>query len=48
MADLVKTADLNRTFSKGDITNWSNIVFKITESINDTIPRYRIDDVPEK
>ena len=36
--DLVRTADLKKTFSKGDMTNWSYQLYKITEIINDTIP----------
>ena len=36
--DLVRFADLKRTFSKGDTTNWSYKLYKITETINDTIP----------
>ena len=36
--DLVRTADLQRTFSKSDTTNWCYILYKITEIINDTIP----------
>ena len=46
--DLVRTADLRRTFSKGDITNWSYKIYKITEIINDTIPSYRLDNLPER
>ena len=46
--DLVRTADLKKTFSKGDTTNWSYILYKITEIINDTIPSYRIDNLPER
>ena len=38
MNDLVRTADLKRTFSKGDTTNWSYKLYKITEVINDIIP----------
>ena len=45
--DLVRTADLKRTFSKGDTTNWSYKLYKITEIINDTIPSYKIDNLPE-
>ena len=41
--DLVRTADLKKTFSKGDTTNWSNKLYKITEIINDTIPSYRVE-----
>ena len=36
--DLVRTADLKKTFSKSDTTNWSYKLYKITEFINDTIP----------
>ena len=46
--DLVRTADLKRTFSKGDTTNWSYKLYKITEIINDTIPSYKIDNLPER
>ena len=45
---LVRTADLKRTFSKGDTTNWSYKLYKITEIINDTIPSYKIDNLPER
>ena len=38
IGDLVRTADLKKTFSKGDTTNWSYKMYKITEIINDTIP----------
>ena len=31
--DLVRTADLKKTFSKGDMTNWSYKLYKITEII---------------
>ena len=46
--DLVRTADLKRTFSKGDTTNWSYRLYKITEIINDTIPSYKIDNLKER
>ena len=46
--DLVRTADLKKTFSKGDTTNWSYKLYKNTEIINDTIPSYRIDNLPER
>ena len=46
--DLVRTADLKRTFSKGDTTNWSYKLYKITEKINDTIPSSKIDNLPER
>ena len=46
--DLVRTADLKRTFSKGDTTNWSYKLYKITEIVNDTIPSYKIDNLSER
>ena len=46
--DLVRTADLKKTFSKGDTTNWSFKLFKITEIIKDTIPSYHIDNLSER
>ena len=46
--NLVRVADLNKTFSTGDTTNWSNIMYKITEIINDTIPIYKIDNLKER
>ena len=46
--DLVRTADLKKTFSKGDTTNWSDKLYKITEIINDTIPSYKINNLPER
>ena len=46
--DLVRTADLKKTFSKGDTTNWSYKFYKITEIINDTIPSYKINNLPER
>ena len=46
--DLVRTADLKRTFSKGDTTNWSHKLYKITGITDDTIPSYRPDNLPER
>ena len=46
--DLVTTADLKKTFSKGDTTNWSYKLYKITKIINDTIPSYCLDNLPER
>ena len=46
--DLVRTSDLKRTFSKGDTTNWSYKLYKITEIINDTIPSYKIDNLKKR
>ena len=45
--DLFRSADLKKTFSKGDTTNWSKL-YKITEIINDTIPSYHIDKLQER
>ena len=45
---LVRVADLKKTFSKGDTTNWSYKLYKITEIINDTIPSYKIDNLSER
>ena len=46
--DLVRTIDLKTTFSKGDTTNWSYKLYKITETINDTIPSYKVDNLKER
>ena len=46
--NLVRTADLQKTFSKVNTANWSYMTFKITEIINDTIPSYRFDNLPER
>ena len=46
--DLVRTADLKKTFSKGDATIWSYKLYKITEFIDDTIPSYHIDNLKER
>ena len=48
MNDLVRTADLKKTFSKGDTTNWSYKLYKIAELNNDTIPSYHIDNLKER
>ena len=45
--DLVITAHLKKTFSKGDTTNWSYKLYKITEIINDALPSYKIDNLKE-
>ena len=46
--DLVRTADLKKTFSKSDTTNWSYKLYKNTEIINDTIPSHHIDNLKER
>ena len=48
LGDLVRTADIDKTFSKGDTTNWSNKLYVITEVIHETIPSYHIDFLPER
>ena len=48
IGDLVRTADLKKTFSKTDTTNWSYKLHKITEIINDTIPAYKINNLSER
>ena len=48
IGDLIRTADLKKTFSKGDTTNWSYKLYKITEIINDTLPSYKIDNLQER
>ena len=46
--DLVRTADLKKTFSKGDTTSWSYKLYKITEIVKETIPAYKIDGLKER
>ena len=41
--DLVRVADLKTTLSKRDTTKWSYILYKNTETINDTTPGFKID-----
>ena len=48
IGDLVRTADLKKTFPKGDTTNWSYKLYKITEIIDDTLPSYRLDNLKER
>ena len=48
IGDLVRTADLKKMFSKRDTTNWSYKLYKITEIVNDTIPSYKINNLPER
>ena len=44
----VRTADIKRVFSKRVSTNWSFILYTITEVIHDTIPSYRINYLSER
>ena len=41
--DLVRDADLKKTFSKGDTTNWSYRLYKIPGIFIYTIPSHHID-----
>ena len=44
--DLIRTADIKKNFSKGDTSNWSYKLYKISEIINDTTkPAYKIDNL---
>ena len=45
MNDLVRTAKLKKTFSKGDTTHWSYKLYKIIEIINDTLSSYKINNL---
>ena len=44
----MRFAGLKRIFSKGDTTNWSYKLYKITEINNDTIPSYKMDNLKER
>ena len=46
--DLVRTAVLKKTFSKGDTTNSSYKMFKFKVLTNDTIPSYKNDNLKAK
>ena len=46
--DIVKTANSKKFFSKGDTTNCSYKLYKITGIINKTIPSYKIDNLKER
>ena len=48
IGDLVRTADLQKTFSKRDTTNRSYKLYKITEIVNDTIANYRLHSLKER
>ena len=48
IGDLVGTAALKETFSKGDTTNWCYKLYKNTPIINDTLSGYKIDILPER
>ena len=48
LKEFVRVADLKKTFSKGDTSNWSYKLYQIKELINDTIPSYHLDNLPER
>ena len=48
LGQLVRSADIQRVFSKGDSTNWSCKLYTITEIVHDTISSYRINYLPER
>ena len=48
LAQLFRTVDSKRVFSKGDSLNFSYKLYTITEIIHDTIPSYKIDFLPER
>ena len=48
LGHLVRSADIEKVFSKGDSTNYSTKLYTRTEIIHDTIPSYRIDHLPER
>ena len=46
--DLTRSANLNRTFSRGDSTKWLYKLYDITEVVMDTIPSYHFNNLPER
>ena len=46
--NLVRTADLRKTISKRDTTNWPFKLYEVTEIISVTIPSYRNDNLSER
>ena len=46
--ELIRTADLKKTFSKSVTTNWFDKLYEITEFAIDTRPSYKIDQIPER
>ena len=46
-SDLVRTADKQKFFSKGDSTIWCNDFHWTGQVIDDTIPSYQINFLPE-
>ena len=48
LGQLLRTAGIKKVFSKGDSTNYSYLLYTITELIHDTIPSYRNNYLPER
>ena len=48
LGDLVRAADINKTFFKDVTTNWSNKLYMITEITHEAIPTYHFDFLPER
>ena len=48
MGNFLRIVDLKKTFSKGDTTDWSYKLCKVTENIKVTIPSFRIGFWPER
>ena len=46
--DIVGTTDSKKTYSKGDTLIWSYKLSEFREIFNDTIPSFRIDNLPER
>ena len=45
---IVRKADIKRSFSKGDTTNWSYKLYKTTETVKVTISKYKVYNLPER
>ena len=48
LGQLVRTADIMRVFIKGVSTKYSYKFYTVTEILYNTIPKYRIDYLPER
>ena len=42
LGQLIRTVNIKNVFSKGDSTNYSYNIYRITEIFHDTIPSYRV------
>ena len=48
LGNLVRTADIEKVFSKGDSTDYSYELYTKTQIIPNTIPRYKLKCKPER